>query len=718
MNYIKKYLNNFIRIFLLLFVLSIGVINLSLISFDETKVFYYSVLLIIFVALLIWMYKNKLISRKIFRFIMVMYFILGIVLRVILMCGIKINLFSDFELYFDTANGILNGTYIRSDYLSFNGYVYVFCSVLAVIFKFFGSKVMTVYVFNLICQILSSYFLYKIVNLKASKETSLVLSATYFLLPNIILSNLLVSTESFFMLMFLISIYAYYKVIDKKELNSKNIIKLVLFGLLISFTNNIRPVMSIFLIALVVCYIINLKRPKELLFLVIILVSYFISGFAFNKYVENGIGTKLRSGALGWSIYYGTNVENCGGWNPDDETFIFDYLEDESNGNFGLIKESINRLSSNDFKDNYRLFKCKFDTLWKDSAGTYGFVEPISNKELSTIDLSQYRDPLYNISYILVSFITVVSIVSIIIEIKRKDNQWLFIELFSLGYILANLLVCLNSRYNLPLYPLLLISGSILLDRLMKVKQEEIKEKEITSINKKKKKVLLIVPAYNEEESIEKTINSIIKSGYDYVIINDGSKDNTENICLKNNYNIISLPINLGIGGAVQTGYKYALENNYDIAIQFDADGQHDINCVKKLIDPIINKEAHFVIGSRFIESSDDQFNSTKMRRIGIKIISFFIHVFSHKKIYDTTSGFRAANIDVIKKFAGSYPLEYPEPISSFELMKQGYKVKEVSVKMHERQGGKTSISSWKNVYYMFNVIISIIILQIRGDNK
>ena len=116
------------------------------------------------------------------------------------------------------------------------------------------------------------------------------------------------------------------------------------------------------------------------------------------------------------------------------------------------------------------------------------------------------------------------------------------------------------------------------------------------------------------------------------------------------------------------------------------------------------------------IKMDDEQFKSTRMRRVGIKIISLFIKLFSKKKIYDTTSGFRAANIDIIKKFADSYPMEYPEPVSSFELLKQGYKVKEVSVKMHERQGGKTSINSWKNVYYMLNVIISIIILQIRGD--
>jgi glycosyltransferase involved in cell wall biosynthesis len=229
------------------------------------------------------------------------------------------------------------------------------------------------------------------------------------------------------------------------------------------------------------------------------------------------------------------------------------------------------------------------------------------------------------------------------------------------------------------------------------------------------KKVLLIIPAYNEEENILKTCNKIKKENkeLDFIVINDGSKDNTLKILKENNIPHIDLIHNLGIGGAVQTGYKYALEHNYDIAVQFDGDGQHDVRYVEKLIKPIIDNEADFTIGSRFIEELST-FKSSKARRIGINIISFFIKLFTGKKIYDTTSGFRAVNKDIIKFFAIYYPIEYPEPVSTTELLKQGKRVKEVSVEMNEREGGVSSIRAWKNAYYMFNVILSIIIVSIR----
>lgn len=234
-------------------------------------------------------------------------------------------------------------------------------------------------------------------------------------------------------------------------------------------------------------------------------------------------------------------------------------------------------------------------------------------------------------------------------------------------------------------------------------------------MKKQNKKILLIIPAYNEEDNILKTCNKIKKENkeLDFIVINDGSKDNTLKILKENNIPHIDLIHNLGIGGAVQTGYKYALEHNYDIAVQFDGDGQHDVRYVEKLIKPIIDDEADFTIGSRFIEELST-FKSSKARRIGINIISFFIKLFTGKKIYDTTSGFRAVNKDIIKFFAIYYPIEYPEPVSTTELLKQGKRVKEVSVEMNEREGGVSSIRAWKNAYYMFNVILSIIIVSIR----
>lgn len=235
-----------------------------------------------------------------------------------------------------------------------------------------------------------------------------------------------------------------------------------------------------------------------------------------------------------------------------------------------------------------------------------------------------------------------------------------------------------------------------------------------------KEKVLLIIPAYNEEDNILKTYNTIVeynkknKTNYDVIVINDGSRDNTENILMDNNINHITLIHNLGIGGAVQTGYKYAYEHDYDVAIQFDGDGQHDVRYVKNLIEPIILEKADFTIGSRYIDKNSSEFKSTLARQMGIKIISWFIKLMTKKKIYDTTSGFRACNRKVMREFVNSYPIEYPEPVTTTELLKKGYKVLEVPVNMHKREGGTSSIRCFKNVYYMINVLLSIFTVSIR----
>lgn len=238
------------------------------------------------------------------------------------------------------------------------------------------------------------------------------------------------------------------------------------------------------------------------------------------------------------------------------------------------------------------------------------------------------------------------------------------------------------------------------------------------------KKILLIIPSFNEEKNIEKTYNMILnhnkkyKTSYDILVINDGSTDNTKNILEEKNIPHINLINNLGIGGAVQTGYKYAYENNYDIAIQFDGDGQHDVNYIDNIISPILEQNVDMVIGSRFIDNTTSQFKSTKSRRLGISLISFFIKLLTNKKIYDTTSGFRAINKKLIKNFANDYPVEYPEPVSTTKILKKQYKIEEVPVSMNERQHGISSIKQWKNIYYMINVIISIIVIGIGGSKK
>ena len=239
-----------------------------------------------------------------------------------------------------------------------------------------------------------------------------------------------------------------------------------------------------------------------------------------------------------------------------------------------------------------------------------------------------------------------------------------------------------------------------------------------------KLKVLLIIPSYNEEENVLENYQKILDynkknhTNFDAVVINDGSTDKTEEICIKNNIPYITLIHNLGIGGAVQTGYKYAFENGYDVAVQFDGDGQHDIRYVKNIVKPIKDGKANMVIGSRFINKGSSDFQSSKARRAGISIISFFIKIVTGKKIYDTTSGFRAVDRDLIKRFASIYPVEYPEPVSTTEILKLGYNIDEVPVSMNERVGGISSIRAWKNIYYMINVVLSIVIIGVGRSRK
>ena len=240
-------------------------------------------------------------------------------------------------------------------------------------------------------------------------------------------------------------------------------------------------------------------------------------------------------------------------------------------------------------------------------------------------------------------------------------------------------------------------------------------------------KIILIIPAYNEEENILRVCNVIkdyntnAQQKIDYIVINDGSTDNTAKILKENNLNHINLVNNLGIGGAVQTGYKYALENDYDIAIQFDGDGQHDVNFVNDICKPIIDKKADMVVGSRYLDKSSSEFQSTFMRRLGGNIISFFIKLCTRKTIKDPTSGFRAANKDVIKIFAKNYPKDYPEPESSVQLLVNKYVIDEVPVSMNERIGGVSSIRLWKTVDYMIKVTLAIIVDSIsfrKGGRK
>lgn len=237
-------------------------------------------------------------------------------------------------------------------------------------------------------------------------------------------------------------------------------------------------------------------------------------------------------------------------------------------------------------------------------------------------------------------------------------------------------------------------------------------------------KVLLIIPAYNEEESILQTVEGIVAFReqvhfqLDYLVVNDGSTDATQNILLENGVHAVHLVMNLGIGGAVQTGYKYALEHDYDMAVQFDGDGQHDIRSLPALLDPILSEEADMVIGSRFVSGSFSEFQTSWMRRLGIRIISAMIHLVTGVRIWDTTSGYRVGNRAVIQQFAKRYPSKYPEPESTVHLLKQKYRIKEVPANMFERAGGISSITPIKSIRYMIEVCSSILIASMMKEGE
>ena len=227
-------------------------------------------------------------------------------------------------------------------------------------------------------------------------------------------------------------------------------------------------------------------------------------------------------------------------------------------------------------------------------------------------------------------------------------------------------------------------------------------------------KKIIIIPAYNEEENIERTVNAIQKSaqGFDYVIINDCSIDNTRKICEEKGFNIVNLPINLGIGGAVQTGYKYAYENGYDVAVQVDGDGQHDPEFLSTMAEYLIEHRVDMVIGSRFIEKKG--FQSSITRRMGIKFFSGLIKVLTGKTITDPTSGLRMIGRNVMEIFSQDYPRDYPEPESIVAVLRKNMKIEEIPVVMLERQGGVSSISPKKSIYYMVKVTLAILIERIR----
>jgi len=224
------------------------------------------------------------------------------------------------------------------------------------------------------------------------------------------------------------------------------------------------------------------------------------------------------------------------------------------------------------------------------------------------------------------------------------------------------------------------------------------------------RKIAVIIPAYNEEQSIGDVVASIrrLGTGYDAIVINDNSTDKTAEVARRAGALVIELPCNLGIGGAVQTGYKFARQRGYDACIQVDGDGQHPADQIPRLIQTLFYEGYDVVIGSRFV--TDSKYEISFMRLLGIRILSFFLKVTTGLDIKDTTSGFRAINRKVMEFFADEYPQDYPEPESLVFVHKKGYTVKEIPTRMNSRMYGKSSITPILSIYYMIKVMLAMFI--------
>lgn len=223
-------------------------------------------------------------------------------------------------------------------------------------------------------------------------------------------------------------------------------------------------------------------------------------------------------------------------------------------------------------------------------------------------------------------------------------------------------------------------------------------------------KILIIMPAYNEAGSIGDVITAIKNevSDADILVVNDGSRDNTGKIARGLNADVIDLPYNMGIGVAMQTGYKYALLNDYNVAIQVDADGQHPPDQINHLISSLVKGDADLVIGSRFLGSGEYQ--PSLARNIGIRIFSMVISLITGQRLTDTTSGFRAANKRVINFFARNYPEDYPEVEALVLLRKARFNIMEIPIRMKARTAGQSSITPLHAIYYMIKVLLAVFI--------
>jgi glycosyltransferase involved in cell wall biosynthesis len=226
-----------------------------------------------------------------------------------------------------------------------------------------------------------------------------------------------------------------------------------------------------------------------------------------------------------------------------------------------------------------------------------------------------------------------------------------------------------------------------------------------------------IVPALNEEASIGRVVDELraFDPGLDVVVVDDGSLDGTGRVAAARGARVLRLPFNLGIGGAVQTGFRFAFENGYDIAVRVDGDGQHDPSQLARVLEPVLRGEADIVVGSRFA-GGPGGYRSSRPRRIGIRLLAWIVSRIVDQRVTDTTSGFQALNREGIALFARDYPHDYPEVEATVMVFRHRLRLLEVPVEMRERGGGRSSITALRSVYYMVKVLLAIFVGLFRRN--
>jgi len=274
---------------------------------------------------------------------------------------------------------------------------------------------------------------------------------------------------------------------------------------------------------------------------------------------------------------------------------------------------------------------------------------------------------------------------------------------------------------------LVLVHITVVITRLTDQNKELIQELGLTNLSRKlpnvspalalrRSDILVIVPAYNEAESIGGVIADLktLDLNPDILVVNDGSWDGTYGAAKATRQAlVVNLPNNLGIGGAVQTGFKWAARNGYRIAIQFDGDGQHIAAEIPRLLKALEEQNAGMVIGSRFFEKHSG-YRSTFTRRLGIRVFMAVNSLLIGQTITDNTSGFRAYSRRTIEFLARHYPVDYPEPEAVILLGKNGFSIAEVSTRMQERQAGGSSITGMRSLYYMVKVLLAVLMTALR----